>query len=167
MRSMTKPALLLSAAALGLASPAGAYQIQVVSAVAEYASLHPRPVAAAPAASAGPGADFQATMDRVFGQGGWRQTSGYRTRAQEEALRRQGAGVVAKGRTSLHSIGGPEAPGAYDAVVHRLPPARAAARLRAAGAGFSRVVAEGAHGREGAHLHVELVSAGNKTPSSE
>ena len=164
---MTKPALLLSSLTLGLASPAVAYQIQVVSAVAEYASLHPRPVAKGPAAPVAPGAEFQATMDRVFGQGGWRQTSGFRTRAQEEALRRQGAGVVAKGRTSLHSIGGPEAPGAYDAVVHRLPPARAAAKLRAAGVGFSRVVAEGAHGREGPHLHVELVSAGTKTPSGD
>ncbi|MGZ6016463.1 MAG: hypothetical protein ACXWKM_12025, partial [Phenylobacterium sp.] len=91
-------------AALGaLAGPALAGAIEVVSADADYARFHPKPVAAAPTA----GGDFTATMDRVFGAGRWRQTSGYRTRAQEDALRRQGAGTVAPGHTSLHSIGGP------------------------------------------------------------
>lgn len=153
-------------AAFGLASAAVAGPIEVVSAGAEYATLHPRPVEAA-SAIASPSGDFHATMDRVFGPGRWRQTSGYRTRAQEEALRRQGAGVVPRGRTSLHSLGAADAPGAYDAVVDRLAPARAAARLRQAGVGFSRVVAEGAHGRQGPHLHVELVSTRSKASASD
>ena len=165
MRSMTKLAMVLGATIVGVAGAAGAGPIQVISAGAEYAALHPRPVQAASATA--PSGDFHATMDRVFGQGRWRQTSGYRTRAQEEALRRQGAGVVARGRTSLHSIGAPDAPGAYDAVVDRVAPARAAARLRQAGVGFSRVVAEAAHGRQGPHLHVELVSTRSKASASD
>ena len=165
MSSRTKPALALSATMVWLAGAAVADPIQVVSAGAEYAALHPRPVAETRGAP--PHGDFHATMDRVFGAGRWRQTSGYRTSAQEEALRRQGAGVVARGRTSLHSMGAPEAPGAYDAVVDRLAPARAAARLRQAGVGFSRVVAEAAHGRQGAHLHVELVSTRSRASPSD
>jgi hypothetical protein len=104
--------------------------------------------------------DFHATMDRVFGPGRWRQTSGYRTRAQEDALRRAGAGTVAAGALSKHSVGSWEKPGAYDAVVHGMALSTAADRLRrAAGGGFARVLAEGAHGPQGAHLHVELISA--------
>lgn len=99
---------------------------------------------------------FRATMDRTFGPGGWRQTSGYRTRAQEDALRRQGAGTVAPGRTSSHSLGGRRAPGAYDAVVPGMSQAEAAARLRRSGKGFPRVVAERRHGPQGPHLHIEL-----------
>lgn len=128
-------------------APTGAAaQIQVVSAGAEYQALHPRRAARARPT----GGDFQATMDGVFGAGRWRQTNGYRTPAQENALRRQGAGA------SLHSVGSTDAPGAYDAVVDRMPPATAAARLKAAGAGFSRVLVEGAHGAQGPHLHIEL-----------
>ena len=160
-----KAGLALCATTLWLAGAAVADPIQVVSAGTEYAALHPRPVAQSRGAA--PHGDFRATMDRVFGPGRWRQTSGYRTPAREEALRRQGAGVVARGRTSLHSIGEPEAPGAYDAVVDRVAPARAAARLRQAGVGFSRVVAEAAHGREGPHLHVELVGTRNRAAPAD
>ncbi len=104
--------------------------------------------------------DFHATMDRVFGPGQWRQTSGYRTRAEEDALRRSGAGTVRAGAISRHSLGNREKPGAYDAVVHGMTLATAAEKLRrAAGSGFARVIAEGAHGPQGAHLHVELISA--------
>lgn len=99
---------------------------------------------------------FRATMDRVFGPGGWRQTSGYRTSAQEEALRRQGAGVVARGRRSAHSFGDRRAPGAYDAVVPGMSQREAAARLRRAGHGLPKVVAEAPHGPQGPHLHIEV-----------
>lgn len=152
-----------AAAALGgLAATARAGTIEVVSADAEFARFHPKPVAAAPAA---PGGDFSATMDRVFGAGRWRQTSGYRTRAQEDALRRQGAGTVAPGHTSLHSLGGPAAPGAYDAVVDHLTTAQAAARLQRDAGGAFRVLAERAHGPQGPHLHVERVSAARRAAS--
>jgi hypothetical protein len=149
----------VAAVALGFATAATA-QIQVVSADQEYALAHPRP-----AAKAARG-DFHATMDQVFGPGRWRETSGYRTRAQEDALRRQGAGTVAPGHTSLHSIGAPDAPGAYDAVVDHMPLATAAAKLKQASGGFSRVLAERAHGPQGAHLHVELVSTGGPAAAS-
>jgi hypothetical protein len=104
---------------------------------------------------------FHASMDQVFGAGRWRETSGYRTQAQEDALRREGAGTVPAGRMSAHSLGGPDAPGAYDAVVSGVPLSRAAAMLRGSGDGFSRVLAEGAHGPEGAHLHIEVARAGS------
>ena len=133
------------------AEGAQAGTIQVVSAGDEFASFHPKKVKVASED------DFHTTMNKVFGEGRWRQTSGYRTRAQEDELRRQGAGTVAPGHTSRHSIGGPEAPGAYDAVVDHLPLSAAAAKLRSAGGPFSRVLAEGAHGAQGAHLHVELI----------
>lgn len=107
---------------------------------------------------AAPPADFKTMMDRVFGPGRWRETSGYRTVAQENALRRAGAGTVPAGRLSRHSLGDPDTPGAYDAVVAGITPAAAAARLKRAGAPFARVAAEGAHGRQGPHLHIELVS---------
>lgn len=110
--------------------------------------------------------DFRATMDRVFGAGRWRQTSGYRTQAQENALRRAGAGTVAAGHISRHSLGNWEKPGAYDAVVRGMALAAAAEKLRRANAGFARVLAEGAHGPEGPHLHVELIST-DVGPSGE
>jgi hypothetical protein len=135
-----------------IAAPAAAGTMQVVSAGDEYEQFHPKAPAAAPRGN------FHATMDQVFGAGRWRQTSGYRTRAQEDALRRQGAGTVAAGHTSLHSIGGPDGPAAYDAVVDHMSPASAAAKLKRAGGAFSRVLAERAHGAQGPHLHVELVS---------
>jgi hypothetical protein len=140
---------------LGLATTPAFGQIEVVSADADYARFHPKPVVASEA----PSGDFTATMDKVFGAGRWRQTSGYRTKAQEDALRRQGAGTVAPGHTSLHSIGGPQAPGAYDAVVAHLTPAQAAAKLQQSAGGAFRVLAERAHGPQGPHLHVERVSA--------
>jgi len=140
---------LATAACLPPAAQAGT--IEVVSAGAEFAAAHPKKIKVASQD------DFHSTMNKVFGEGRWRQTSGYRTKAQEDELRRQGAGTVAPGHTSRHSIGGPGAPGAYDAVVDHLPLDAAAARLRGAGGPFSRVLAEGAHGGQGAHLHVELI----------
>src|SRR6185312_10383464 len=104
-----------SALAVCLAGAAKAGAIEVVSAGAEYEALHPRPVA-----KTASGEGFQATMHRVFGAGRWRQTSGYRTRAQEDALRLQGAGTVAPGHVSLHSVCDPAAPAAYDAVVDHM-----------------------------------------------
>ncbi len=102
---------------------------------------------------------FHATLDQVFGEGRWRQTSGFRTIAQENALRRQGAGTVAPGRISRHSIGDAEAPGAYDVVAPGLSQASAAAKLRAANSGlFAKVAAEAAHGGQGPHLHIELTA---------
>lgn len=98
---------------------------------------------------------FHAMMDRVFGPGRWRETSGYRSVAQEDALRRQGAGTVPLGERSHHSLGSPDAPGAYDIVVDGVPLQLAAARLRHSGEQLARVVAEGAVGPQGPHLHVE------------
>jgi hypothetical protein len=158
------PLLIGAVSALGgLAAMAHAGTIEVVSADADFARFHPRPVARAEA----PAGDFSATMDRVFGAGRWRQTSGYRSKAQEDALRRQGAGTVAPGRTSLHSIGGPQAPGAYDAVVDHLTPAQAAAKLQQGAGGAFRVLAERAHGPQGPHLHVERVSAARRGAATE
>jgi len=150
--------LILASCLVG--APAAA-QIQVTSAGAEYESFHPRPVARAAAAS---GEDFQATMDRTFGPGRWRKTSGYRTQAQENALRRQGAGTVAPGHVSYHSIGGPDAPSAYDAVVAGMSLTTAAAKLKQAGGPVARVLAERAHGPQGAHLHIELA---RKAPQAQ
>jgi hypothetical protein len=145
---------LLTALVLGTAASAGS--IEVTAAGDEYEAAHPKPVA--PAA----GDDFQTTMDKVFGQGRWRQTSGYRTQAQENALRRHGAGTVAPGHISRHSLGDVDAPSAYDAVVYQMSAASAAARLRRAGGPFSRVLAEGAHGGQGPHLHIELATTADQ-----
>ena len=109
--------------------------------------------------------NIHATMDRVFGEGRWRLTSGYRTVAEENALRRAGAGTVAPGHISKHSLGGAEAPGAIDAVVRGMSLRTAAEKLRRDGEGLDRVLAEGAHGPEGAHLHIELTSAQAAAPS--
>lgn len=98
---------------------------------------------------------FRSTMDRVFGPGRWRQTSGYRSPAQEDELRRQGAGAVAAGHRSRHSVGTPVAPGAYDIVVDGMSMQSAALKLRRSGETFDRVVVEGVHGAQGPHLHVE------------
>jgi hypothetical protein len=151
---------------LCLAGGAAAGSIQVVSAHEEFNAAHPERAAKRLAAT-GSAQDFRSKMDRVFGPGRWRQTSGYRTQAQEDALRRQGAGTVAPGRISHHSIGGVGSPGAYDAVVDGMPLANAAARLKDAGGGFSRVLAEGAHGGQGAHLHIELTKAPIAAPAPE
>jgi hypothetical protein len=119
------------------------------------------------APAAAPAAQFRSTMDKVFGAGRWRQTGGYRSAAREDELRRQGAGTVAPGHLSRHSLGSPAAPGAYDAVVPGLSSQSAAVRLRQSGGSFARVVAEGAHGRQGSHLHIEpLMGAGAPAPGA-
>jgi hypothetical protein len=99
---------------------------------------------------------FHATMDQVFGPGRWRETSGYRSPSEENRLRLQGAGTVAPGDLSAHSRGTPDAPGAYDAVVYGMSLTRAASMLRASGTEFAQAFAEGAHGPEGAHLHINV-----------
>lgn len=99
---------------------------------------------------------FRVLMDRVFGPDNWRETSGYRTPAEENRLRAAGAGTVAPGRVSRHSLGSAGAPGAYDIVVAGMAASDAAARLRRSGGGVSRVLAERAYGEQGPHLHVEL-----------
>ena len=109
--------------------------------------------------------NIHATMDRVFGEGAWRLTSGYRTVDQENALRRAGAGTVPAGHISRHSLGDSDQPGAIDAVVHGMSLKAAAQRLRRDGEGVDRVLAEGAHGPEGAHLHIELTSAPVEDPT--
>jgi len=145
------------------AAPSAEPTIQIVSADEEAQKANPgvyhRPAAAEePPLSAAQRAQFRAALDDVFGPGRWRETSGFRTRAQENALRRQGAGTVAVGHLSRHSLGRPGAPGAYDVVVFGMTQAQAAAKLKAAGQGWGKVAAEAAHGREGAHLHLELAS---------
>lgn len=100
-------------------------------------------------------ARVEAVMDSVFGPGNWRETGGYRTPAREDELRAQGAMTVPAGSLSRHSMGRPEAPGAYDLVVQGVSPDQAAAKLRRAGAPFHRVLAEAAHGSQGPHLHIE------------
>lgn len=102
-----------------------------------------------------PGARFGTIMDSAFGPGAWRMTGGYRSPERENELRAQGALTVPPGVLSRHSTGRPGAPGAYDLVVNGLSPAAAAARLRQANAPFRRYFAEGAHGTQGAHLHLE------------
>ena len=151
------PAPSAASAAARAATPLATAVIAVVSAGDEAAAVNPgRRHHRGPEAQ--PPADFKTTMDRAFGAGGWRQTSGFRTAAQENALRRAGAGTVPVGRLSRHSLGDPAAPGAYDAVVAKLSLAAAAAKLKQVGAPFARIAAERAHGREGPHLHIELAS---------
>ena len=99
--------------------------------------------------------EFRALMDRVFGRGSWRETSGYRTPAEEDRLRAAGAGTVPAGKVSRHSLGTADAPGAYDVVVTGMTADDAAARLLSSSAKFSRVIAERAYGDQGPHLHVE------------
>jgi hypothetical protein len=99
---------------------------------------------------------FRETMDQLFGPGRWRETSGYRSPAEEDRLRLEGAGTVAAGRISAHSRGTPDAPGAYDAVVYGMPLSLAASMLRQSGTEFAQAFAEGAHGPEGAHLHINV-----------
>ena len=102
-----------------------------------------------------PRARFNALMDSVFGPGGWRETGGFRTSIRENQLRAQGALTVAAGARSAHSIGTPEAPGAYDLVVVGLSPEQAAQKLRASKAPLKVIFPEAAHGSQGPHLHVE------------
>jgi hypothetical protein len=98
---------------------------------------------------------LHSTLNRVFGAGQWRETSGYRSPERENELRREGAGTVPEGQLSRHSMGTPDAPGAYDVVVAGMSTEGAAQVLRRSGEPFVRVLAEGAHGPEGSHLHIE------------
>jgi len=102
---------------------------------------------------------FAAMMDSVFGAGKWRETGGYRSPAEENVLRAEGALTVPAGRLSYHSLGTPEAPGAYDVVVAGLSPEMAAVELRRSGVKFRRLFPEGLHGDQGPHLHVEPEAA--------
>lgn len=116
--------------------------------------------ASAAMADESPRARVRMTMDAVFGPAKWRETGGYRTPERENELRAQGALTVPVGVLSRHSMGTPQNPGAYDLVVEGLSPQQAAARLRQAGAPFRTIFAEGAHGSQGAHLHIEPDSRG-------
>src|SRR5579872_4888532 len=109
-----------------------------------------------------------AIMDRVFGKGKWRQTSGYRPPERENELRAEGAGTVPPGEFSEHSRGTPEAPAARDFVVAGMTPQQAQDKLSRAGYKFKLTLAEGQHGPEGPHLHIddELIS-GTDTPVTE
>ena len=111
---------------------------------------------------------FHAMMDRLFGAGRWRETGGYRSQAKENELRRQGAGTVRAGERSAHSLGSPDAPGAYDIVVAGMSPQQAVAKLKRSNQPLAKVVAEAAHGTQGPHLHVEplLTRASVSTPKS-
>jgi len=100
-------------------------------------------------------ARFAAIMDATFGAGAWRMTGGYRTPEREDQLRAQGAMTVPPGRLSRHSLGGPNAPGAFDLVVNGMSPYEAADRLRQAGAPFAKYQPKGTHGSQGPHLHLE------------
>ncbi|MGH7023842.1 MAG: tetratricopeptide repeat protein [Caulobacteraceae bacterium] len=99
--------------------------------------------------------NFKQDMNHVFGQGRWRETGGFRSRARENQLRAEGALTVAPGDISRHSLGTPDAPGAYDIVVEGLSPEQAALKIRKSGIAFQRLFPEGLHGTQGAHLHVE------------
>jgi TPR repeat protein len=110
-----------------------------------------------------PHARFTALMDSVFGPAAWRETGGFRTAKRENELRALGALTVAQGATSAHSIGKPEAPGAYDLVVNGLSPEQAAKKLRASKAPLKVIFPEAAHGDEGPHLHVEPISINLET----
>jgi TPR repeat protein len=105
-----------------------------------------------------PHARFSALMDTVFGPQKWRETGGFRTAKRENELRARGALTVPQGATSAHSLGKPEAPGAYDLVVEGLSPEQAAKKLRISKAPLKVIFAEAAHGMEGPHLHVEPIS---------
>lgn len=95
-------------------------------------------------------------MDTVFGKGAWRETSGYRSMALEDALRAAGAATVPEGVVSRHSVGTPDQPGAYDVVVTGLSPELTAIKFRRSGVPFRNLVPEDAQGGQGAHLHLEL-----------
>ncbi len=98
---------------------------------------------------------FNQSMNQVFGTGHWRETGGYRTQARENQLRAEGALTVRPGAVSRHSVGTPEAPGAYDIVVSGMSPGEAAVKIRKSGVAYHRLFPEGAHGTQGGHLHVE------------
>ena len=103
--------------------------------------------------------NFKDAMNTVFGEGAWRETSGFRTVAQEDQLRAQGAGTVPAGVLSAHSVGTPDHPGAYDVVVTGMSPLEAAAKFRRSGVPFRNLFPEDAEGPQGPHLHLELPPA--------
>ena len=107
---------------------------------------------------------FHVVMDTVFGPKNWRETGGYRPPARENELRTEGAETVPAGMLSRHSLGTPQAPGAYDVVVARMSTADAAVRLLSSGVRFRRVFPEGAHGSQGPHLHIEPLLGGSGSP---
>lgn len=112
-------------------------------------------VVARPSGGLMPNTALKSTMDKVFGPGGWRETGGFRSQAREDELRREGAGTGPVGQISHHSMGTPDAPGAYDIVVPGMSTESAAAKLQSSSDDFSRVFAERSHGAQGSHLHVE------------
>ncbi len=109
-----------------------------------------------PASAQGRVARLKDALDRAFGSGRWRITSGYRSQERENELRALGAGTVPVGVTSHHSMGTTSAPGAFDVVVDGMAQSLAAVTLRRTDPGFGRVLYERAHGPEGAHLHIEM-----------
>lgn len=102
-----------------------------------------------------PKGDFSALMDKTFGAGKWKLTGGLRTPEREAELRKEGAQTVAPGKTSAHSLGTDDAPGAYDVVVDGVSPAQVAEKLGKSGQKFHKLFPEGASGDQGGHLHVE------------
>ena len=110
-----------------------------------------------PASEQGRSARLHAALDRAFGPGKWRITSGYRSEARENELRAMGAGTVPVGVISHHSMGTPSNPGAYDVVVDGMDLSKTPRRcLRDTDPCFGRVLFEGYHGPEGAHLVIEV-----------
>jgi hypothetical protein len=101
---------------------------------------------------------FTNQMNETFGEGKWRTTGGYRSPERENQLRDQGAQTVAPGRTSRHSMGSPDAPGAYDIVVDGMSPQAAAAVMKQKGLAMP-TFPEGSAGGQGAHLHVGAAKA--------
>jgi hypothetical protein len=112
-----------------------------------------------------PKAKFSALMDKTFGAGAWKLTGGYRSKAREDQLRREGAATVPPGKASAHSKGDEEEPGAYDIVVPGMSPKMVAKKLAASGAVFDRLYPEDGAGSQGAHLHVQ--PAGNAAPGED
>lgn len=116
----------------------------------------PTPKPAKPTARYMDQAAFRSRMDDVYGAGRWRETSGYRTAAQEDSLRAQGAGMNRPGTVDPHMQGGPDDPGAYDIVVPGMNARQAAQRLRDANFQAHQIYPEGAHGTQGEHLHIGM-----------
>jgi hypothetical protein len=132
-----------------------ARRIKAISAVGLFVLSSSTAALAQTAEAPAPSEQFRASMNHVFGPGHWRETSGYRTREREDELRREGAGTVPLGQISHHSMGAPDAPGAYDVVVEGMSTQSAAEVLRRSDEPFARVIAERAHGAQGSHLHIE------------
>lgn len=99
-------------------------------------------------------------VDTDLQRDGLRPTGDYRTPARERQLAAQGAGTVAPGRTSNHSRGTPDAPGAHDFVPTGADWNKALAEARGA-PGVKDAFIEGAQGGQGRHIHVDM-AAGDK-----